>query len=138
MRLHKIYGKSSCQNPASPVTFFELHQTLKNMAKAAAKTTTRTETKKPRAPRAKASTNNIEAVSEEALGKLQQLGIEDQLQRDLQWCLGSYRADRNPVGLYNNARKALTVLKNEKEKKTKGVTAKLISDLEKAVQEQPD
>lgn len=108
------------------------------MAKAAAKSTTKTETKKPRAPRAKASNNNIETVSEEALNKLQELGIEDQLQRDLQWCLGSYRADQNPVGLYNNARKALTVLKGEKEKKTKGVTAKLIGDLEKVVQEQPD
>ena len=108
------------------------------MAKAAAKSTTKTETKKPRAPRAKASNTNIETVSEEALNKLQELGIEDQLQRDLQWCLGSYRADQNPVGLYNNARKALTVLKGEKEKKTKGVTAKLIGDLEKVVQEQPD
>jgi hypothetical protein len=108
------------------------------MAKAAAKSTTKTETKKPRAPRAKASTNNIETVSEEALGKLQELGIEDQLQRDLQWCLGSYRADSNPVGLYTNARKALTIFKSEKEKKTKGVTAKLISDLEKVVKEQPD
>ena len=108
------------------------------MAKAAAKSTTKTETKKPRAPRAKASNNNIETVSEEALNKLQELGIEDQLQRDLQWCLGSYRADQNPVGLYNNARKALTVLKGEKEKKTKGVTAKLIGDLEKVVREQPD
>lgn len=108
------------------------------MAKAAAKSTTKTETKKPRAPRAKASNHNIETVSEEALNKLQELGIEDQLQRDLQWCLGSYRADQNPVGLYNNARKALTVLKGEKEKKTKGVTAKLIGDLEKVVQEQPD
>ena len=108
------------------------------MAKAAAKSTTKTETKKPRAPRAKASNHSIETVSEEALNKLQELGIEDQLQRDLQWCLGSYRADRNPVGLYNNARKALTVLKGEKEKKTKGVTAKLIGDLEKVVKEQPD
>ena len=108
------------------------------MAKAAAKSTTKTETKKSRAPRAKASTHNIETVSEEALGKLRELGIEDQLQHDLQWCLGSYRADRNPVGLYTNAQKALTVFKNEKEKKTKGVTAKFISDLEKVVQEQPN
>jgi len=105
------------------------------MAKAAAKSTTKTEAKKPRAPRAKASTISIEAMSEEALGKLRELGIEDQLQRDLQWCLGSYRADRNPEGLYSNARKALDVFKTEKEKKTKGVTAKLIGDLEKVIQE---
>ncbi|MEX2235370.1 MAG: hypothetical protein WD824_24615 [Cyclobacteriaceae bacterium] len=108
------------------------------MAKAAAKSTAITGTKKPRAPRATASNNNIEKVCEEALGKLQELGIEDQLQRDLQWCLGSYKADRNPVGLYGTVKQALMVLKNEKEKKTKGVTSKLINDIEKIVNEQPD
>ncbi len=102
------------------------------MAKAAAKTTTKT----ARAPRAKAPVKSIEAVSEEALSKLQQLGIDDQLQRDLAWCLGSYRADQNPVGLYNYAKQALQVFRQEKEKKTKGVTAKLITDLEKAVKNQ--
>jgi hypothetical protein len=105
------------------------------MAKAAAKTSAKTESRKPRAPRVAASNNNIEKVSEEALLKLQELGIEEQLQSDLQWCLGSYRADGNPVGLYGNAKKALTVLRSEKEKKTKGVTAKLINDLEKVVNE---
>lgn len=109
------------------------------MAKAAAKSSTsKTEAKKPRAPRAQASNNNsLESVSEEALSKLQELGIQDQLQRDIQWCLGSYRADSNPSGLYNNAKKALAVFKEEKEKKTKGVPAKLISDLEKVTKEQP-
>ena len=106
------------------------------MAKAAAKSPAKTGTTK-RAPRAKASVKNIETVSEEALVKLQQLGIDDQLQRDLAWCLGSYLADQNPVGLYSYAKQALTVFKNEKEKKTKGVTAKLITDLEKAVKDQP-
>ena len=107
------------------------------MAKAAAKSSAQTETRKPRAPRAKASgnSNNIEQVNEQALQKLQELGIEDQLQRDLEWCLGSYRADRNPIGLYETARKALSVFQQEKQKKTKGVTAKLISDLEKVVNE---
>ena len=111
------------------------------MAKAAAKSTVKTATTKtatkPRAPRATASENNgIEKVSEEALEKLRELGIDEQLQRDLQWCLGSYRADGNPVGLYGNVKKALDLLKSEKEKKTKGVTAKLITDLEKAVKDQ--
>ena len=107
------------------------------MAKAAAKSPTKTETKKARAPRTKASGKDIETVSEEALNKLQQLGIDDQLQRDLAWCLGSYRADQNPAGLYSYAKQALTVFRNEKEKKTKGVTAKFITDLEKAVKDQP-
>lgn len=109
------------------------------MAKAAAKLSTKPETKKPRAPRAKASTNNgIEKVSEEALEKLRAIGIEEQLQRDLQWCLGSYRADHNPVGLYDIVRKVLLVLQDEKEKKTKGVTTKLINELEEIVRQQPD
>lgn len=103
------------------------------MAKAAAKTSPKTETRKPRAK----AGNNIEQVNVEALQKLQELGIEEQLQRDLEWCLGSYRADRNPVGLYETARKALTVFQTEKQKKTKGVTAKLINNLEKVVNEQP-
>ena len=106
------------------------------MAKAAAKSATKTETTRSRAPRATASTNNIEKVSEEALQKLQELGIEEQLQRDIQWCLGSYRADNNPVGLYETVKKALAVFKEEKEKKTKGVSAKLITDLEKVVKDQ--
>lgn len=107
------------------------------MAKAAAKSATKTETTRTRAPRAAApSGNNIEKASEDALQKLQELGIDEQLQRDIQWCLGSYRADNNPVGLHETAKKALAVLREEKEKKTKGVTAKLISDLEKAVKDQ--
>ena len=106
------------------------------MAKAAAKSATKTETTRSRAPRATASTNNIEKVSEEALQKLQELGIEEQLQRDIQWCLGSYRADNNPVGLYETVKKALAVFREEKEKKTKGVSSKLITDLEKAVKDQ--
>jgi hypothetical protein len=113
------------------------------MAKAAAKSTTKTSTTKTataktRAPRATPSNNSIEKVSEEALEKLQELGIEEQLQRDLQWCLGSFRADGNPVGLYGTVKKALDVFKNEKEKKTKGVTSKMISDLEKVVKDHAD
>jgi len=104
------------------------------MAKAAAKS----ETSKPRASRAKVSSNNIEQVNNKALEKLQELGIEEKLQQDLQWCLGSYRADHNPIGLYGTARQALSVFQAEKKKKTKGVTAKLITDLERIIKEQPD
>ena len=108
------------------------------MAKAAAKSTTKSQTTgKPRAPRSKSSANNnsIEKVSNDALQKLQQLGIDEQLQRDIEWCLGSYRADNNPVGLYESINRAIAVFRNEKEKKTKGVTSKFITDLEKAVKE---
>jgi|SRR5690606_25959831 geranylgeranyl pyrophosphate synthase len=102
------------------------------MAKAAAKSGAKT-TAKPRAPRASSSTPSIEKVSEQALKTLRELGIADQLQRDIEWCLGSFRADNNPVGLYEKTGEALEVLKGEKAKKTKGVTAKLITDIEKAI-----
>ena len=107
------------------------------MAKAAAKSSPKTEPKKkPTATRAKAPANNIEKTGEDAVQILQELGIEEQLQHDLMWCLGSYRADGNPVGLYEHITKALAVLQNEKQKKTKGVTAKLVGDLEKIVKGQ--
>ena len=108
------------------------------MAKGAAKSSTKSVTSKPRAPRTKSPENNndIEKASEEVLQKLQELGIDEQLQRDIEWCLGSYRSDNNPVGLYDNIRKALAVLRTEKEKKTKGVSAKMIGDLEKLAKEE--
>ena len=95
------------------------------------KTEPKTESKAK--PKAKASAMSLEEASEEALKKLQSLGIEPQLQSELQWCLGSYRFDRNPSGLYETAARAVAVLNEEKSKKTKGVTAKFVSDLEKAV-----
>lgn len=107
-----------------------------------AKAKTSTTESKPRqkaAPKAKATVSPaelLETASEEALKKLQALGIEQQLQSELEWCIGSYRYDRNPSGLYEVAGRALTVLNAEKEKKTKGVTAKLIGDLEKALKVQ--
>jgi hypothetical protein len=112
------------------------------MAKTAAKTSTKTTSKAPAKTTAKpkkeatspAPTADIlETASEEALKKLQSLGLDEQLQSDLAWCINSYRFDRNPAGLYEMAGRALTILNAEKAKKTKGVTVKLIGDLEKAL-----
>lgn len=110
------------------------------MAKVAAKTSSKdskssaSTAKRASSSRPKAQSEvNIEKVCEETLDKLKSLGIDEQLQRDIEWCLGSYRADQNPVGLYDMAQRALVVLKAEKEKKTKGVTAKMVTDLEKAL-----
>jgi hypothetical protein len=88
-----------------------------------------------KSPQSKKSPEDlIEKTSEEVLDKLKTLGIEQDLQNDIEWCLGSYRSDHNPVGLFSMAERALDVLRKEKSKKTKGVTAKLITDLEKVVQ----
>lgn len=104
------------------------------MAKAPVKSAAKTAPKKAAAaPKVKAVSSSIEKACEEALKKLQELGIDAQLQADLEWCLGSYKADKNPAGLYEMAERSLQVLNAEKEKKTKGVTAKLTGDLEKAL-----
>jgi hypothetical protein len=103
------------------------------MAKAATKTTAKAPVKKAPAKKSTTSESNpIIKTSEAALKKLKDLGIESQLQADLEWCIGSYKTDKNPVGLYEMARRSLAVFKENKN--SKGVTAKLISDLEKVVE----
>lgn len=113
------------------------------MAKTTTKPTSKTETKAPKKaesttpkkskPAELFTADALETACEETLKKLQELGIEKGLQAELEWCLGSYRFDKNPAGLYETAERALVVLNAEKAKKTKGVTSKLIGDLEKAV-----
>jgi hypothetical protein len=102
----------------------------KTATKSAAKTTTKTTASKAKP---KTTDVSVEKVTEEVLRKLQELGIEQQLQSDIEWCLGSYRADGNPVGLFEMLERSITVFNAEKAKKTKGITAKLIGDLEKVV-----
>lgn len=92
----------------------------------------------------KASPKKVTAVKKEksmdiasagvtALSKLKELGIEQSLQADLEWCLGSYKFDKNPAGLQEMVGRAIKVFTVEKEKKTKGVTSKLITDLSKTL-----
>ena len=89
--------------------------------------------KTPVSPKAKKVVLEIDKVTEDALAKLRALKIDLALQADIEWCLGSYRADKNPIGLFDMISRALPVFKTELQKKTKGVTAKLISELEKAL-----
>ncbi len=91
-----------------------------------------TKSKAP-AQKTKSTVAPIVKVNESILEKLKTLNIELQLQSDITWCLGSYSHDSNPIGLYEVATKALGILKAEQAKKTKGITAKLISDVEKAL-----
>lgn len=108
----------------------------KKPAKAAAaktspakKTPAKKATVKPEAPAA----HQIEKVNEDILKKLQALNIEEALQADIEWCLGSYRNDNNPSGLYVMAERALNVFAFELTKDPKSVTTKLIKDIEKAL-----
>jgi hypothetical protein len=106
-----------------------------------AKTTSpaKSSAEKPKAKKAKASTKpkakalDYEKVSKSILEKLKALNLDHQLQSDLVWCLGSYSHDKNPIGLIEMAQRASVVFKSELEKKTKGVTAKFIADIEKIV-----
>ncbi len=75
----------------------------------------------------------IEKVSLEAKEKLESLGIEERLVSELEWCLGSYASDKNPVGLYEKTEEALKALKGFKETNPRKVSKKLIEDIEKTV-----
>ena len=109
---------------------------LEIMAKATAKKATETPVKKA-APikAAKASAVSLDKACEQALDKLKNLSIEPQLQADMEWCLGSYRHDHNPIGLLQNGALALEVLNAAKSKNAKAVPAKVINDLQKALQQ---
>ncbi len=106
------------------------------MAKAPVKSeTTKTPAKKAAGKTAsKASTTvSIDKVAEQVHSKLKSLNLEPQLQADIEWCLGSYRFDKNPAGLADSLGRAASVLKTELGKKTKGVTAAFVTSVEKAI-----
>ena len=100
------------------------------MAKATLKVT---EQKKVAPKKTESSTVLIVKVCEVSLAKLNELDIEHQLQSEINWCLNSFQNDQNPIGLYQMAERSLVVFKAAQATKTKGVTAKLIGDIEKAI-----
>jgi len=75
--------------------------------------------------------NTLEKTVEATVEKLQKLKIEDQLVSELQWCLGSFRFDSNPIGLIEKSYAALGALKEVKKQNSRAVSKKLIEDLEK-------
>lgn len=109
------------------------------MAKKVVKSAVKTETKVPakktvsRSKPQLSSGDQIEKACQDALTKLQSMKIELPLQADIEWCLGSYRSDKNPSGLYEMGEKALQVFQASVAKNAKAVSKKLISDLEKAL-----
>lgn len=75
----------------------------------------------------------IEKTCVASLKKLQALNLDTQLQAEIEWCLGSYRHDGNAVGLYQMAERARNVFQAEAARGAKGVTPKLIKDIDKAL-----
>jgi hypothetical protein len=95
-------------------------------AKAAAK---KVATKAP----AKTKTTDIEKVSKSILTKLRLLDVDHQLQSEIEWCLGSYRHDKNPVGLIQTAERAIGIFKTSLARKTKGITPKFVATIEASI-----
>ncbi len=75
----------------------------------------------------------MEKVVGETIKKLDKLKPGDSLAAELSWCWVSFQNDNNPVGVIEKAEKALEVLKSEKEKNSRAVSKKLITDIEKAL-----
>jgi hypothetical protein len=103
------------------------------MAKAAPKAPVAKEKKAAAPKNAPSSVELIIKACETSLSKLSELNLDHQLQSEINWCLGSFQNDGNPTGLYQMAERALIIFKAEQAKKTKGITAKVISDIEKAI-----
>jgi len=77
--------------------------------------------------------DRIEKACEEAKEKLEKLDIEEKVVSELEFVLGSYRHDGNPVGLYEIGEKALKALSKYKDKNPRAVSKKLIESLDKAI-----
>ena len=77
----------------------------------------------------------IEKACEAAFEKFQKIGLDKyaDIQSKLEYVLGSFRYDGNPVGLYEIGEQALKNLKKYKKEKPRLVSKKLIDDLEKAL-----
>ena len=82
-----------------------------------------------------ATNEKIEKACIEALQKLKQVNRDDtnEVESKLEYVIGSYQYDHNPVGLYEIGAMALNKLKDLKQEKPKQVSKKLIEDLEKAL-----
>jgi hypothetical protein len=82
--------------------------------------------------------DKIEKACIEAKQKFDDLGMIEysDIRSKLEFVIGSYRFDRNPIGLYKIGTEALTILKKHHEANPKQIPKKLINDLEKALAQQ--
>jgi len=75
----------------------------------------------------------IEKACFDAKKKLSSLGIEEKIQAELEYVIGSYNFDRNPVGLYEIGGKAFKALENFKKENPRKVSKKLLTEIEVAL-----
>ena len=79
--------------------------------------------------------DKIEKACKDALAHFEKLGDEKfyDIRSKLEFVLGSYGFDRNPIGLYEYALKSVEILENYKAQNTKKVPKKLIDAIHKAI-----
>lgn len=72
---------------------------------------------------------------QDAVVAMQKLNTEEttEVQSKLEWCIGSYEFDKNPVGLHEMGLQSLDLLKEIKQKQPRKVTKKVIDGLEKSI-----
>jgi len=77
----------------------------------------------------------LEKASKDALAQFEKIGDEKyyDIRSKLEFVLGSYGFDGNPVGLYEYAKKSSDLLKKYKTKHPRKVSKKLIDSIDKAV-----
>lgn len=75
----------------------------------------------------------LEKAISETIQKLTKLTPTSTLGAELAWCWESYQNDNNPEGVIEKSQVALEVLKAEKVKNSRSVSAKLIENLEKGL-----
>ncbi|PLX13672.1 MAG: hypothetical protein C0598_03025 [Marinilabiliales bacterium] len=79
------------------------------------------------------TTEKFRNACEEAVKVFEKLNInsQEEIKSKLEYCIGSYDYDKNPVGLYESGQAALKELKKFKSKNPRKVNKKIIENLEK-------
>lgn len=82
-----------------------------------------------------AKNEKLRDACQAALAAFQKLGNShyDEISSKLEYVIGSYNFDKNPVGLYEIGNIALDLLNEAKKNNPKKVTKKVITDLESSL-----
>jgi hypothetical protein len=83
----------------------------------------------------KSQNNDLRNACDESASFFKKLANSDykEIQSKLDFVVGSYDFDKNPVGLYEIGGEALVILKEIKSKNPKKVSKQLISNLEESL-----
>jgi TfoX/Sxy family transcriptional regulator of competence genes len=78
----------------------------------------------------------LEKACKDALAQFEKLGDEQfyDIRSKLEFVLGSYGFDGNPVGLHEYAKKSSDILKKYKQKQPRKVSQKLLESIDSAVE----